>query len=107
MLNVTGIGLTVALLVGGAGMAAAQGSASTGNPMPDSNMGRPSGHAGAANNGIGNQGSLTGNAGSHWIRRSPGRGRRRRIPVDPKPATGSPNDPKLEEDPAQGGSRRH
>lgn len=96
--------LTMAWLVGGAGTVLAQGSASTGHPLPDSNMGKPSGNSGDANNGIGHQGSLTGNNGSHSSTVT-GKAAAAQIVTSPKAPTGDRNNPKVEDDPAQGGSK--
>ncbi len=100
------IGLAILGLLGGAGEAAAQGSASSGQSVPDSNMARPSGNTGGADNGIGQQGRLTGNNGSHSSTAT-GAAAAAQIPVNPKPANPSHNDPQVEKDPSQGGSQQH
>lgn len=74
--------------------------------VPDSNMAKPSGNTGSANNGIGQQGSLTGNAGSHSSTVT-GPGAAAQIATSPKPANSSSGDPQLEGDPTQGGNKPH
>lgn len=104
--NAARIGLMTAWLFGGAGAVLAQGSASTGQSMPDSDMGKPSGNTGTANNGIGHQGSLTGNAGSHSSTVT-GPGAAAQIVTNPKPPTAAKDNPQVEGDPSQGGSKPH
>ena len=100
------IGLAVIVLLGHAGEALAQGSASTGQSVPDSNMDRPSGNVGGASNGIGQQGRLTDDHGSHSSTVT-GAAAAAQIQINPKPANTSHNDPQVEKDPAQGGSQQH
>ncbi len=100
------IGLIVALLFSGTAVALAQGSASAGQSIPDSNMAAPSGNTGGANNGIGQQGSLTANNGDH-ASTATGPAAAAQIPISPKPPTQSRNDPKLENEPALGGGNQH
>jgi hypothetical protein len=84
------IGLAVVLLLSGTSVVVAQGSAGTG----------------AANNGIGQQGSLTANNGTH-ASTSKGPAAAARIPISPRPTTPSRNDPKIENEPALGGGNQH
>ncbi len=93
------IGLAVTILLGEMGAARAQS-------VPDSNMARPSGNTGRADSAIGQQGRLTGNAGSHSSTVT-GPAAAAQIPINPKPANASHNDPQLEKDPSQGGTQRH
>ena len=97
------IGFVVIVLLWGARAGWAQGSASSGQSMPDSNMAAPSGNTGAANNGVGHQGGLTDNAGSHSSTVT-GPAAAAQIPTHPKPPAGpSGNNPRVENDPVQGG----
>ena len=97
------MGFVVMVLLCGARAGWAQGSASSGQSMPDSNMAAPSGNTGAANNGIGHQGGLTANAGSHSSTVT-GPAAAAQIPTHPKPPSdASRNNPRLENDPVQGG----
>ena len=100
------IGSAAIMLLSLAGAAAAQGSASTGQSVPDSNMSRPSGNTDGASNGTGEQCRLTGNNGSHSSTVT-GPAAAAQIVTSPKPANGSHNDPQVEKDPAQGGSQSH
>ena len=95
------IGLAVIILLGGTEAALAQGPS-----VPDSNMARPSGNTGGADNGIGQQGRLTGNDGSH-ASTVKGAAAAAQIPINPKPANSSHNDPQVEKDPSQGGTQQH
>jgi hypothetical protein len=79
------LGLAVIILLGNT-------AAALGQSVPDS--------------GIGQQGRLTGNDGSH-ASTVKGPVAAAKIPVNPKPANASHNDPKLEKDPSQGGTQQH
>ncbi len=105
MRNAACIGLAVIALAAATGGVLAQGSASTGQSLPDSNMASPSGNTGGANNGIGHQGSLTGDAGSHSSTVT-GAAAAARIPTNPKTADRPHNDPAVENDPSQGGGKQ-
>jgi hypothetical protein len=87
-----------------AGPAFAQGSASTGQAVPDSNMATPSGNRGGANNGIGHEGSLTAHNGSHSSTVE-GAAAAAQIPISPQPPT-DPGNPKVENEPALGGGQQ-
>jgi hypothetical protein len=104
--NEARIGLTVALLLNSTAAGLAQGSTSTGQSIPDSNMAAPSGNTGGANNGIGQQGSLTANNGSH-ASTATGSAAAAQIPISPKSSTQSRNDPRVENEPALGGGQQH
>jgi hypothetical protein len=93
------IGLAIIILLGEPGAALAQS-------VPDSNMARPSGNTGGADNGIGQQGRLTGDAGSHSSTVK-GAAAAAQIPINPKPANASHDDPQVEKDPSQGGTQQH
>ena len=99
MRNGVCIGLAVIILMGDTGAALAQ-------LVPDSNMARPSGNTGSADNGIGQQGRLTGNDGSHSSTVT-GPAAAAQILISPKPANPAHNDPQLEKDPSQGGTQQH
>ena len=105
MANRASIGLAVVLTAASTGMVLAQGSTSTGQTMPDSNMAPPAGNTGEANNGIGHQGGLTGNAGTHSSTVK-GAAAAAAITTSPKPASQSHNDPAVEKDPSQGGGQQ-
>jgi hypothetical protein len=97
--------LTTAMLLGSATAGQAQGSASTGHVMPDSNMAPPSGNTGAANNGIGDQGSLHADPGSHASTVTGAAGAAQ-IPTSPQPSASAKANPKVENEPALGGGQQ-
>jgi len=73
--------------------------------VPDSNMGRPTGDTGAADNGIGHQGALRSDAGTH-ASTVVGAAAAARIPISPRSAPASGHDQKLENEPALGGGQQ-
>jgi hypothetical protein len=92
--------LLAALLAAGPAIVLAQPA------VPDSTMGGVTVRARQASNGIGTEGILGGDAGSHGSTLS-GPAAAAQIPVRPKPAAKSGNDPQLEGDPALGGGQQH